>query len=59
LGELVAQLEDQGIDLKIRPVPQKYLTYEIQMPQPVEDHQHHYDEEMYQNTINTLRRHEL
>ncbi len=29
LSELVQTLEDQGASLRIRPVPEKFLTYEI------------------------------
>ena len=32
LSELVAELEDENIELRIRAVAKKNLTYEIQMP---------------------------
>jgi hypothetical protein len=62
LSNLVQSLEDQGASLRIRPIPEKFLTYEIQCPVSPEEGEY---EDLYMDpndqnyALNTLKRHEL
>ena len=62
LSDLVQTLEDQGASLRIRPVPEKFLTYEIQCPispEEVEYEDLFMDQNDQNHALNTLKRHEL
>lgn len=55
-------LEDQGASLRIRPVVEKFLTYEIQCPAAADDddyEEQYLDEQDQNRALNTLKRHEL
>jgi hypothetical protein len=62
LSDLVQTLEDQGASLRIRPVPEKFLTYEILCPVSPEDGEYddlYLDQDDQNHALNTLKRHEL
>ena len=62
LSDLVQSLEDQGASLRIRPIPEKFLAYEIQCPVSPQDDQYdgpYMDQNDQNQALNTLKRHEL
>lgn len=62
LSDLIKTLEDQGASLRIRPVPEKFLIYEILCPVTSDDGFNDdlcMDQDEQNHALNTLKRHEL